>query len=55
MSAMKNNIRISKETKDILGAIKAKEGHSSYDSVIRSLIERIVLTKRINQPKERKK
>jgi len=51
MSDMKNNIKISKETRDVLYAIKTKEGHSSYDSVIRSLIERIVLTKRINQPK----
>ena len=52
---MEGIIRISKETKDVLDIIKAKEGHSSYDSAIRSLIERRLLTKHNNQSKEIKK
>lgn len=43
---LEHMIRISKWTKDILDAIKAKEQHTSYDSAIRSLIEGRGLTKR---------
>jgi len=45
MSKLEHMIRISKWTKDILDEFKKVEGHTSYDSVLKSLITRSMVEK----------
>jgi len=47
MAELSESIKVSKQVKDYLDKIKESEGHSSYDSVLRSelKIKRIVKKK----------